>query len=119
MPPERASLLSKPVTSSPCQQCTEIQVSFKASIAFSVSNNGTVTGNVVLHSITDEHLRTDYLADIRTAEAHADAYQAAAEGFKFDAEAWAKGQRNGVDVTSQEAGYLDNSKYYKQNFVEK
>lgn len=83
-------------------------------IAFSVSNNGTVTGNVVLHSITDDHLRTDYLADIRTAEAHADAYQAAAEGYKFDAEAWAKGQRNGVDVSAQEAGYQDNSKYYKQ-----
>lgn len=83
-------------------------------IALSVSNNGTVTGNVVLHSITDDHLRTDYLADIRTSEAHADAYQAAAEGYKFDAEAWAKGQRNGVDVGPTDAGYKDNSKYYKQ-----
>ena len=83
-------------------------------IALSVSAGGLVSGNIVLHSITDDHLRTDYLADIRTAEAHADAYQQAAEGFKFDSEAWAKGTRNGVDVTSTEAGYKDNSKYYKQ-----
>lgn len=83
-------------------------------IALSVSNNGIVTGNVVLHSISDEHMRTDYLADIRTSEAHANAYQAAAEGYKFDAEAWAKGQRGGVDVGPQDAGYKDNSKYYKQ-----
>lgn len=83
-------------------------------IALSVSNNGIVTGNVVLHSISDEHMRTDYLADIRTSEAHADAYQAAAEGFKFDSEAWAKGQRGGVDVGPTDAGYKDNSKYYKQ-----
>lgn len=83
-------------------------------IALSVSQSGLVSGNIVLHSITDDHLRTDYLADIRTSEAHADAYQAAAEGYKFDSEAWAKGTRNGVDVTSQEAGYKDNSKYYKQ-----
>lgn len=83
-------------------------------ITLSVSQSGLVSGNIVLHSITDDHLRTDYLADIRTSEAHADAYQAAAEGYKFDSEAWAKGTRNGVDVTSQEAGYKDNSKYYKQ-----
>lgn len=83
-------------------------------IALSVSQSGLVSGRIVLHSITDEHLRTDYLADIRTSEAHADAYQAAAEGYKFDSEAWAKGTRNGVDVTPQEAGFKDNSKFYKQ-----
>ena len=83
-------------------------------IAMSVSPSGLVSSRVVLHSITDDHLRTDYLADIRTSEAHANAYQAAAEGYKFDSEAWAKGTRNGVEVTSQEEGYKDNSKYYKQ-----
>ena len=83
-------------------------------IALAVSGSGIVTANVVLHSITEDHLRTNFLADIRVSEANAYAYQAAAEGFKFDSEAWAKGTRNGVDVTSQEAGYKDNSKYYKQ-----
>lgn len=83
-------------------------------IALSVSQSGLVSGRIVLHSITDEHLRTDYLADIRLSEAHADAYQQAAESYKFDSEAWAKGTRNGVDVTSQEQGYKDNSRYYKQ-----
>lgn len=83
-------------------------------IALSVSQSGLVSGRIVLHSITDEHLRTDYLADIRLSEAHADAYQQAAEGYKFDSEAWAKGTRNGIDVTSQEQGYKDNSRYYKQ-----
>lgn len=83
-------------------------------IAMSVSPSGLVSSRVVLHSITDEHLRTDYLADIRTSEAHANAYQAAAEGYKFDSEAWAKGTRNGVEVTSQEEGFKDNSKFYKQ-----
>lgn len=83
-------------------------------IALSVSQNGIVTGNVVAHSITDEHLRTDYLADIQTAEANADAYQAAAEGFKLDAEAWARGTRNNDPVASGTIGYNNNSKYFKE-----
>lgn len=82
-------------------------------IALSVSQNGIVTGNVVLHSITDEHLRTDYLADIQTAESHADSYQQAAEGFMLNAEAWARGTRGGDPVPSGTQGYNNNSKYYK------
>lgn len=82
-------------------------------INMSVSNLGIVTAEVALHSITDDHLRTDYLADIRLAEAHADAYQQAAEDFSFDAEAWAKGTRAAVPVTQGEDGYQDNAKYYK------
>ena len=82
-------------------------------IALNVSSGGIVTGNIVLHSITDDHLRTDYLADIRLAEAHADAYQQAAEVFSLDAEAWAKGTRGVDPVTPGMDGYEDNSKYYK------
>ena len=83
-------------------------------IALSVSESGIVTANIVNGSITDEMLRTDYLADIRLAEAHADASQQAAQDFSFDAEAWAKGERDGVPVTQGTDGYNDNSKYYKE-----
>lgn len=82
-------------------------------IDLSVSQQGIVTGNIVLHSITDEHLRQDYLADIRVAEANADASQQAAEVFSLDAEAWAKGTRAAEPVTQGQDGYRDNSKYYK------
>ena len=82
-------------------------------IALSVSAGGIVTAHIIDHSIGDEKLRTDYLADIRTAEAHADAYQQASEGFSFDSEAWAKGTRAGNPVQSGQDGYEDNSKYYK------
>ena len=82
-------------------------------IQFSVSQGGIVTGNVLLHSITDQHLRQDYLADIQLAEAHADASQQAAERFSMDAEAWAKGTRAAEPVTQGQDGFKDNSKYYK------
>lgn len=82
-------------------------------INLSVSQQGIVTGNIVLHSITDEHLRQDYLADIRVAEANADASQQAAEAFSLDSEAWAKGTRAAEPVTQGQDGYQDNSKYYK------
>lgn len=82
-------------------------------INLSVSQLGIVTGNIVLHSITDEHLRQDYLADIRVAEAHADASQQAAEAFSLDSEAWAKGTRAAEPVEQGVDGYQDNSKYYK------
>ena len=82
-------------------------------IQLSVSQDGIVTGNVLLHSITDQHLRQDYLADIQLAEAHADAFQQAAERFSMDAEAWAKGTRAAEPVTQGQDGFKDNSKYYK------
>lgn len=85
-----------------------------STINMTVSNLGIVTAEVALHSITDDHLRTDYLADIRLAEAHADAYQQAAQDFSFDSEAWAKGERDGAPVTQGMDGYNDNSKYYKE-----
>lgn len=84
-----------------------------STINLSVSQAGIVTGEIVLHSITDEHLRTDYLADIRLAEAHADASQQAAESFSFDSEAWAKGTRAAEPVIQGQDGFKDNSKYYK------
>ena len=83
-------------------------------IALTVSQAGMVSGEVILHSITDDHLRQDYLADIRVAEENAYNSQAAAEGYSFDAEAWAKGTRADDPVGPGVDGYEDNSKYYKQ-----
>lgn len=83
-------------------------------IQLNVSQEGIVTGNIVLHSITDEHLRQDYLADIRVAEANANRSQEASEGFSLDSEAWAKGTRAGEPVGQGTDGYQDNSKYFKQ-----
>lgn len=83
-------------------------------IQLNVSQGGIVTGNIVLHSITDEHLRQDYLADIRVAEANANRYQEASEGFSLDSEAWAKGTRASEPVEQGTDGYQDNAKYFKQ-----
>ena len=85
-----------------------------ATIAFQVSAAGIVTASIVNGSITDDMLREDYLADIRTAEAHANAYQQASEGFMLDSEAYAKGTKADVPVESGQTGYQDNSKYFKQ-----
>lgn len=81
-------------------------------IAFTVSSAGMVSASVIEHSITDAHLRTDYLADIRVSEANADAYQQASEAFSLDSEAWSRGTRASVDVPSTDSTYQNNSKYY-------
>ena len=84
-----------------------------ATIALSVSPLGIVTASIVSHSIGEEQLRTEYLAEIRLSEAHADQYQQDSQRFSFDAEAWAKGTRAANPVESGQDGYQDNSKYYK------
>lgn len=84
-----------------------------ATIDLTVDANGHVKANIINGSITDEMLRTDYLADIRLAEAHANAYQAAAEDYSLDSEAWAKGTRAAEPVPQGVDGYHDNSKFYK------
>lgn len=81
-------------------------------ITLSVDGTGTVKAQIVDHSITAAQLQTNYLADIQLSEAHADAYQQAAESFSLDSEAWAKGTRSGVNVTAGMDGYNDNSRYY-------
>lgn len=84
-----------------------------STINLSVSTTGIVTANIVEHSIGDNQLRTDYLSDIRTSEAHANQYQQDSQRFSLDSEAWAKGTRAAQPVTEGQDGYQDNSKYYK------
>ena len=85
-----------------------------ATIDFTVSNTGHVSAIVVEHSIGDEHLRTNYLADIRVSEANAAQSASDSEGFKQESEAWADGQKGGVNVPSTAPQYNNNSLYYSQ-----
>lgn len=83
-------------------------------IDFTVSQTGHVSAIVVEHSIGDEHLRTDYLADIRVSEANAAQSATDAEAHKLNAEAWADGQKGGVNIPSTDPQYNNNSLYYSR-----
>lgn len=83
-------------------------------IDFTVSTSGHVSAIVVEHSIGDEHLRTDYLADIRVSEANALQSASNSEGYKLDSEAWADGQKGGVNVPNTAPQYNNNSLYYSR-----
>lgn len=77
-------------------------------IAFSVVS-GVVSANIKAHSITDEHLQTDYLADIRIAMSNAQAAASSADANKTLSESWAIGgtqTRTGEDT--------NNSKYFAE-----
>lgn len=82
-------------------------------VDFTVTN-GRVSAIVPLGSIGDEHLRTDYLADIRVAEANAAASETNSDARALDSEAWAVGQRDGANVLDTDLTYNNNSKYYSQ-----
>lgn len=83
-------------------------------IDFTVSQTGHVSAIVVEHSIGDEHLRTDYLADIRVSEANAAQSATDAEAHKLNAEAWADGQKGGVNIPNTDPQYNNNSLYYSR-----
>lgn len=83
-------------------------------IDFSVSGDGHVSAIVVEHSIGDEHLRTNYLADIRVAEANAAQSESDAEAHMLQSEAWSNGERNGLPVPSTDSTYKNNSHYWEQ-----
>ena len=83
-------------------------------IDFTVSQTGHVSAIVVEHSIGDEHLRTDYLADIRVSEANAAQSATDAEAHKLNAEAWADGQKGGVNIPSTDPQFNNNSLYYSR-----
>lgn len=83
------------------------------------SGNHTIKAGILPNSITDDMMRTDYLADI-TAQANLASSSAVSAGTSaltsnnraLDSEAWAVGQRAGVPVTSEDDTYQNNSKYY-------
>ena len=83
-------------------------------IDFTVSGAGMVSAIVVEHSIGDEHLRTNYLADIRVSEANAAQSESDSEAHMLNSEAWAVGEKAGTPVPSTDNQYQNNSKYWKQ-----
>lgn len=85
-----------------------------ATVDFTVDGSGHVSAIVPEHSIGDEHLRTDYLADIQVSEAHAAQSESAAESHMFNSEAWAVGEKDRTPVASTDIQYQNNSKFWKQ-----
>lgn len=85
------------------------------------SGNKTVTATIVDGSVTASKLQPNYLADIQTEVASAQAYANSASGSAttagnqaLEAEAWADGQKNGVDVPSTAEQYHNNAKYWAE-----
>ena len=72
-----------------------------------IVENGNVSFEVINGSITEEKLEPNFLANCRIEVA-------LAEGYSRDSEAWAVGQREGVDVPDTDETYHNNSKYYSQ-----
>lgn len=76
------------------------------------SGNKTVTADIVDGSITGDKLQPNYLADCQEAKTGAETAQGLSEDSAEDAEAWAVGQRNGVDVPSTDPAYENSAKYW-------
>lgn len=72
-----------------------------------IVENGNVSFEVINGSITEEKLEPNFLANCRIEVE-------LAEGYSRDSEAWAVGQREGVDVPDTDETYHNNSKYYSQ-----
>jgi len=79
------------------------------------SGNKTVTAGIVDGSITGSKLEPNYLANCQSAANSASASATAANGSAEDSEAWAVGQRDGVDVPSTDPAYHNNAKYYAEH----
>lgn len=94
-----------------------------STIGWTVTQNGnnyTVTADIVDGSITANKLQPNYLADVTAQAQAASAAATAASGSAGDAadsaedsEAWAVGQRGGVDVDPTDPTYHNNAKYWK------
>ena len=93
---------------------TQYEFVATSTIAPTVAPDGTVSFNIVAGSIGDTQLRTNYLADIRVAEANAAQSESDSEAHMFESEAWAVGQKAGADVPSTDVQYQNNSKYYAE-----
>lgn len=83
---------------------TQYEFKNTSSIGFMV-DNGSVKAYVVDGSVTENKLQPNFLADCRSAESGASTAKLEAEGF-------AVGQQNGVDVGTDSPYYHNNAKYY-------
>lgn len=84
---------------------TETEFQDSDHIVFSLAGNHVVKADVKAHSIGEDELRTDYLADIRkeSADAHTDAIRS---------RSYAVG-----DTSSRQGEETDNAKYYKEQTI--
>lgn len=72
-----------------------------------IVSGGEVSFEVINGSITEDKLEPNFLANCRIEVE-------LAEGYAEDSEAWAVGQRQGVDVPDTDETYQNNSKYYSE-----
>lgn len=82
-----------------------------STIGFTVTNH-VVTATVLANSIGDAQMQTGYLTNCQNAKNSAEAAATTSGSNKLDSEAWARGTRNGSDVTQYDPTYHNNSKYY-------
>ena len=72
-----------------------------------IVSGGNVSFEIINGSVTEDKLEPNFLANCRIEVA-------LAEGYAEDSEAWAVGQRQGVDVPDTDDTYHNNSKYYSE-----
>ena len=77
--------------------------------------NKTITADIVDGSIAGTKLEPNYLADCLGAKNAAETAQGKSEDSAEDSEAWAVGQRDGVDVPSTDPTYHNNAKYWAEH----
>lgn len=92
---------------------TEYDFASSSTIAFT-NTNGIITADILNGSVTDQKLQPSYLADITVQATKSETASANAQTYKFDAEAWSSGTRNGVPVPASDPAYHNNSKYWSQ-----
>lgn len=85
---------------------TEYEFNSSQTIQANVSG-GEVSFEVINGSITEDKLEPNFLANCRIEVQ-------LAEGYAEESEAWAVGQRQGVDVPDTDETYQNNSKYYSE-----
>lgn len=95
--------LSSMITNYDFQDSTEINFTIQ---------NGKVKANVLNGSITESKLQPNFLADCRLAKMGSENARDNAELEKLQAEGYAVGQQNGVDVGTDSPYYHNNAKYY-------
>ena len=93
---------------------TQYEFVDSAFIHFSVDANGKVTATIINGSITEDKLEPNFLANCRTEVSKATQQADNANEFRKDAEAWATGKRDGVDVPPTDETYNNNAKYWNQ-----
>lgn len=92
---------------------TEYDFAASSTIAFT-NTSGIITADILNGSVTDQKLQPSYLADITVQATRSETASANAQTYKFDAEAWSSGTRNGVPVSQSDPAYHNNSKYWSQ-----